>query len=100
MLDAVSARLKSYRAVQAAFTLKVEDAKGKLQGSKNGVVYIKEGNYHISITGQEIYSDGKVTWTYDKSSNEVTKVTKVDPAASTISPENILYGFLRQGLPV
>jgi outer membrane lipoprotein carrier protein len=92
VLDAVSAKLRSYRAVQAAFTLKVEDAKGKLQGAKSGTVYIKGTTYHISITGQEIYSDGKDMWQYDKSSNEVT-VTKVDPAASTISPEKFFTDF-------
>ena len=92
VLDAVSARLRSYRAVHANFTLKAEDAKGKLQGSKSGVVYIKGSSYHISITGQEIYSDGKDTWQYDKSSNEVT-VTKVDPAASSISPEKFFTDF-------
>ena len=56
VLDALSARLKSFKTVQANFTLKVEDAKGKLQGSKSGSVYIRGNQYHISITGQEVYS--------------------------------------------
>jgi outer membrane lipoprotein-sorting protein len=92
VLDAVSAKLRSYKAVQANFTLKVEDSKGKLQGTRNGVVYIKGSTYHISITGSEIYSDGKDIWNYDKSSNEVT-VTKSDPATSTISPEKFFTDF-------
>jgi outer membrane lipoprotein carrier protein len=93
VLDALSAKLKSYKAVEANFTLKVEDSKGTLQGSKAGVVYIKGDKYHISITGQqEVYSDGKDIWTYDKSSNEVT-ITKSDPASSTISPEKFFSDF-------
>jgi outer membrane lipoprotein carrier protein len=92
VLDALSAKLKSYKAVEANFTLKVEDSKGTLQGSKAGIVYIKGSKYHISITGQEVYSDGKDIWTYDKSSNEVT-ITKSDPAASTISPEKFFSDF-------
>jgi outer membrane lipoprotein carrier protein len=91
-LDALSAKIKSYKALQASFTLKAEDAKGKLQGSKNGIVYIKGSRYHISITGQEIFSDGKDVWTYDKSSNEVT-ITKSDPSASSISPEKFFTDF-------
>lgn len=92
VLDALSAKLKSYKAVQAAFTLKVEDAKGKLQGSKSGMVYVKGNRYHISITGQDIFSDGKDIWTYDKNSNEVT-ITKADPGAMTVSPDKFFTDF-------
>src|SRR5690349_3321956 len=72
ILDKVSAKFKSYKAVQSGFNLKVEDAKGKIQGSKKGTVYMKGGKYRVSLTGQEIFCDGKNIWTYDKSSNEVT----------------------------
>lgn len=92
VLDALSAKLKSYKAIQAGFTLKVEDSKGKLQGSKAGMIYIKGPRYHVSITGQEIFSDGKDVWSYDKSSNEVT-ITKADPANKTISPDKIFTDF-------
>jgi outer membrane lipoprotein carrier protein len=92
VLDALSTKLKSYKAIQANFTLKVEDSKGKLQGSKTGNIYIKGTKYHVSITGQEIFSDGKDVWTYDKSSNEVT-ITKVDPSTKTISPDKIFTDF-------
>ena len=93
VLDGLSAKLKSFKAVQSNFTLKVEDAKGKLQGSKSGVIYIKGTMYHLSVAGgQEVYSDGKDTWTYDKSTNEVT-ITKSDPTTQTISPEKIFTDF-------
>ena len=92
VLDGLSAKLKSYKAVQSNFTLKVEDAKGKLQGTKSGIIYFKGNRYHISITGQEVFSDGKDVWTYDKSSNEVT-ITKSDPSAGTISPEKFFTNF-------
>jgi outer membrane lipoprotein-sorting protein len=92
VLDALSAKLKSYKAVQSNFTLKVEDSKGKLQGSKSGVVYVKGNKYHISVTGQEVYCDGKDVWTYDKSSNEVT-ITKSDPSTQTISPDKFFTNF-------
>jgi outer membrane lipoprotein carrier protein len=70
VLDALSAKLGSYKAVQANFTLKVEDQKGKLQGSRSGIIYLKGNKYHVSVVGgQEIYCDGKDVYTYDKSSN-------------------------------
>jgi len=92
VLDGLSTKLKSYKAVQSNFTLKVEDGKGKLQGTKKGIVYVKGTRYHVSVTGQEVYSDGKDVWTYDKSSNEVT-ITKNDPTLQTISPDKIFTNF-------
>jgi len=95
ILDGVSAKFKTYKAVQVAFTLKVEDGKGKLQGSQKGTVYMKNSKYRVSLGGKEnkeIFSDGANTWTYDKGANEVT-ITKVDPASKTITPQNLLTNF-------
>jgi outer membrane lipoprotein carrier protein len=95
ILDGVSAKFKTYKAVQAVFTLKVEDGKGKLQGSQKGTVYMKGAKYRLSLGGKEnkeIFSDGTTLWTYDKSSNEVT-ITKFDPAAKTITPQSLLTNF-------
>src|ERR1700761_1859280 len=93
VLDALSAKLKSYTAIQATFTLRVEDQKGKVQGTKTGTIYLKGSKYHISVVGgQEIYCDGKDIYTYDKSSNEVT-ITKNDPNTQTISPDKLFTDF-------
>jgi outer membrane lipoprotein-sorting protein len=92
ILDAVSARFKTYSAVLANFTLKIEDAKGKVQGSKTGTVSMKGQKYKINIPGQEIFCDGKNVWTYDKASNEVT-ITQLDPAANSITPQKLFTNF-------
>ena len=91
-LDAVSAKFKSFKSVTAKFTLKIENSAGKVQGSKSGIVNMKAGKYHISITGQEIYCDGSTTWTYDKGSNEV-QINKFDRSSGTITPQNLLTDF-------
>jgi outer membrane lipoprotein-sorting protein len=93
VLDGLSAKLNSYKAVQANFTLKVEDAKGKLQGSRSGIIYLKGNKYHVSVVGgQEIYCDGKDVYTYDKSANEVT-ITKNDPTTQMLSPDKLFSNF-------
>jgi len=95
ILDGVSAKFKTYKAVQLLFTLKVEDGKGKVQGSQKGTVYMKGNKYRVSIAGKEnkeIFSDGVTMWTYDKSTNEVT-ITKFDPSAKTITPQSLLTNF-------
>ncbi|HTS45906.1 MAG TPA: outer membrane lipoprotein carrier protein LolA [Puia sp.] len=92
ILDEVSTKIKSYKAIQGTFTLRIENAQGDPQGSKKGTVYIKGNKYRVIITGQEIFCDGKNVWTYDKSSNEVT-ITKYDPSMTTMTPQKLLTDF-------
>jgi len=92
ILDGVSKKFKTFKAVQAAFTLKVEDLKGKVQGTKKGTVYMKGSKYRVTITGQEIFCDGKDVWTYDKSANEVT-ITQLDQSGGAITPQKLFTNF-------
>lgn len=92
ILDAVSAKFKSFKAVEAKFTLKVENNAGKVLGNKAGTVYMKGTRYRVSVTGQEIFCDGRDVSTYDKSVNEVT-ITRIDPTANSITPQKIFTNF-------
>ena len=92
ILDQASAKIKSYKSVQARFTLQIQDGQGVSQGTKKGVLIMKGNKYVVQITGQEIYCDGKTTWTFDKSANEVT-ITKVDPSSSSLSPQKLFTNF-------
>ena len=95
ILDAVSTKFKTFKGVQAMFTLKVEDGAGKVQGTQKGVVYMKGNRYRLTLTGKEskeIFCDGNTTWTYDKAANEVT-ISKFDPSAKTLTPQNLLTNF-------
>lgn len=91
VLDEVSSKFKSFKAVQSGFTLKVEDGKGKVQGEKAGTVYMKGGKYRVNISGQEIYSDGTNVWTYDKAANEVT-ITKME-GQNSLTPQKLFTNF-------
>jgi outer membrane lipoprotein-sorting protein len=92
VLDAVSAKFKSFKGVQAKFSLKIENGSGKTLGTKTGIVYMKASKYRVTITGQEIYCDGINISTYDKSANEVS-ITKIDPSANSITPQKIFTNF-------
>jgi outer membrane lipoprotein carrier protein len=92
VLDGVSAKFKSFKNVTAKFLLKMENGAGKLLSNKSGTVYMKGTKYRISVTGQEIFSDGSNVWTYDKASNEVT-ITKLDPTNNTITPQKLFTNF-------
>jgi outer membrane lipoprotein-sorting protein len=92
ILDKVSAKFKTFKGVQSGFNLIVEDAKGKVQGNKKGTVFMKGTKYRVSLTGQEIFCDGRNVWTYDKSANEVT-ISKFDPSTNTITPQKLFTNF-------
>jgi outer membrane lipoprotein carrier protein len=92
ILDAVSAKFKTFKSVQSKFSLKVENGAGKALTSKSGNVYMKGTKYRVSITGQDIFCDGSNVWTYDKAANEVT-ISKIDPNANTITPQKMLTNF-------
>jgi len=92
VLDGVSAKFRSFKTVTAKFNLKIENAAGKVQGSKTGTVNMKGTKYRISVPGEELYSDGVTSWSYDKSSNEV-QVNKVDASAAAVTPQKLFTNF-------
>ena len=92
ILDAVSAKFKTYKAPQASFTYKVENAQGKALSTKKGTVIMKGNKYKVKMDGMEIISDGRTVWNYDKASNEVT-VNNVDASGSAMTPQKLLTNF-------
>jgi outer membrane lipoprotein carrier protein len=92
ILDAVSAKFKTYKSPLAAFSYKVENAQGKALSSKKGTVIMKGNKYKVTMDGMEIYSDGKTSWNFDKSANEVT-INTVDASGNAMTPQKLLTNF-------
>jgi outer membrane lipoprotein-sorting protein len=92
VLDAVSAKFKTFKSVTAKYALKVENSGGKSMGTDAGTVYMKGTKYRISGKGKETFCDGSTVWAYDKASNEVT-ISKLDPANNTITPQKLFTNF-------
>ena len=92
VLDAVSAKFKTFKSVKASFALKIENAAGKVQGTKTGTVMMKGVKYRVSITGQEIFCDGATIWTYDVAAKEV-QVSELDNSSGSITPQKLFTNF-------
>lgn len=92
ILDAVSNKFKSFKTVQANYTLKVQDRNGKQQGVKTGMVYMKDVKYKIVDKNLQIICNGKTSWRYDGEANEVT-VSSVDETNQTLSPQKLFTDF-------
>lgn len=92
ILDAVSAKFKSFSTVQAGFKYVVENAEGKAMSTKTGTVWMKGTKYKVTFGDQEIYCDGKTIWNYDKSTNEVT-ISDLESSESMITPQKLFTNF-------
>ncbi len=92
VLDAVSAKFKTFKTVKASFALKIENAAGKVQGTKAGTIMMKGIKYRVSITGQEIFCDGTTIWTYDMAAKEV-QVSALDNSSGAITPQKLFTNF-------
>lgn len=92
VLDAVSAKFRTYKAPQATFTYTVENAQGKALSTQKGTVTMKGNKYRVTIPGMDIYSDGRTNWNYDKNANEVT-IKDVDGASGELTPQKLFTNF-------
>jgi outer membrane lipoprotein-sorting protein len=92
VLDAVSAKFKTFTSVQASFTYKVENAAGKVLSTKTGTILMKGTKYKLSFGGQEIFCNGTTVWNLDKSANEVT-INTLDASSGMITPQKLFSNF-------
>ena len=53
---------------------------------------MKGSKYKVNMSGLEIFSDGKTSWSYDKSANEVT-VNGVDGGGNAMTPQKMFTNF-------
>ncbi|MFZ9695514.1 MAG: LolA family protein, partial [Chitinophagaceae bacterium] len=92
VLDAVSAKFKTFTSVRASFTYKVENAAGKVLSTKTGTILMKGTKYKLSFGGQEIFCNGTTVWNFDKSANEVT-INTLDASSGMITPQKLFSNF-------
>ncbi|MCX8019555.1 MAG: outer membrane lipoprotein carrier protein LolA [Chitinophagaceae bacterium] len=92
ILDAVSAKFKTFSSLQASFTYKAEDATGKTLFTQKGILRMKGTKYRISAGSQEIFCNGTTVWNYEKSSKEVT-ISTLDASSGMITPQKLFTDF-------
>ena len=95
ILDAVSAKYTALKSFQAGFTQTLENPAAKLKQNITGDVTVSDQKYHLTASGQEVINDGKTTWTYLKSENEVN-IADSDPTNQDMSPSQ-MYTMYKKG---
>ncbi len=91
ILDAVSAKVKSFKGITASFTIKSITSKGKENGTKKGSIAIKGQKYVLKQGKTEIKCDGVKTYNFDGS--KTITITSVEENNQTLSPQNLLSNF-------
>lgn len=91
ILDAVTAKLKTYKGINAEFTLLSRSASGKINNNVNGRISIKGNKYYIEDGDTEIFSDGNKIWNYN--GNDEVTVTAADAGDQALTPQKLLAGF-------
>lgn len=98
LLDKVSKQYAGYQTIRADFSIKASQANQTGTAySDNGTLLMQAGSnkYHISMSEQDLISDGKSQWTILKEVKEV-HVSDVDDSGQSVSPTNI-FSFFNSG---
>ncbi len=90
ILSQVSQKYRTYDVIKADFIFTIDNPEAKMKQSQPGTLYIKSkaNKYKMALKGQELISNGKVQWTYQKDDNEV-QVSDVDNNTASINPAKI-----------
>ena len=90
ILAEVSKKYRSYNVIKTDFSFILENPQAKIKETQQGSLIAKsEANkYKVTMTDQELYSDGKSQWTYLKDNKEV-QITDVDNNTDGINPAKI-----------
>src|SRR4051812_8944923 len=91
ILDEVSSRLKSYKGINAGFTLVSKNRAGKINNNAAGKILIKGNKYYIRQGAVEIFSDGNKTWNYN--GNDEVTVSPVDASDDALTPQTLFTNF-------
>lgn len=90
ILKELSQKYKKYHTVEAHFSFTLNNAQDHINEVQNGVLYAEPATnkYHLQLNNQEVFSDGKATYTYLKAQKEI-QVANIDTNSETINPAHI-----------
>ncbi len=88
ILNALSAKTKTYTSIKADFTWTVERS-DKTKTTEKGSIVTKGAKYKLSIPGHVIYSDGKAIWDFIADINEVQINDAEEEGEDALNPSTI-----------
>ncbi len=98
ILKDVADATKKHNTIRIEFTYKMENTAQKINDSYKGVLVSKGDKYKLTVSGQDVISDGKTVWTFLKDANEV-QVNNSGEDADAITPNNLLTSYTKNFKP-
>jgi len=92
ILDEISAKTKAYKTLRIEFSYTMENTKEKVKDNFNGILLSKGDKYKLSIAGQDVFCDGKTSWTYLKDAKEV-QINDVGTDDDSFTPTKMLTSY-------
>lgn len=82
VLDRLSEKTRSYSTITAEFSISIDNKKDKVKDTQYGKMLLKGSMFKILMKANDIYSNGRVRWTYVKEAGEVNlqNVNPNDPS--------------------
>lgn len=93
LLDKVSAKTKSYTTYKVNFSFNLSNTDQKINETSQGVLSVKGEKYHLKMSDQEIFCDGKKVYTYQKETNEALVQNMSDMDDESITPQSIFMMY-------
>jgi outer membrane lipoprotein-sorting protein len=99
ILNPISQKYRSYTAIKSDFTFTLDNAQQNMKATQNGTLTVepKSNKYKITLYAQnaakpdveqEIISDGKSQWTYNKQDKEV-QLSNADHSSASFNPAQL-----------
>ncbi len=89
ILNKVSAKYKSYKAVKANFKYILEiQAENNFKEEQKGTLYLKKNKFKLEMDEQNVICDGKTLWTHMKEIDEV-QINNYSPQTMDFNPAEI-----------
>jgi chaperone LolA len=88
VIQTAQKKMAQLKSLKANFTIKIVGSNGRAQATKKGSFAMKGEQYHITLPGQEIMSDGKTVWTWIKEAKEV-QVSNSNASEESLSPARL-----------
>jgi outer membrane lipoprotein-sorting protein len=92
ILNEISAKTKAYKTLRLEFAYTMENTKEKIKENFNGILLSKGDKYKLSIAGQDVFCDGKTSWTYLKDAKEV-QINDVGTDDDSFTPTKMLTSY-------
>lgn len=84
--------LCQHRNFQAVFTYHSRSRQESTEETREGTITVQGSQYRLSLTDQEIITNGETVWTYLKAANEV-QIDDYDPEQAATTPWGILNNY-------